>query len=138
MKCSLPRSSMKTLSVIFLLTMLLSPSMLFAAEENTLRQPIRVQGMDTLYAPQNSITDRGSVEYGRPLTGNLKGPSRNRTGGRPSVRSIDKQSKGWKNDVRSGRENRFEDLGIPQRRNRSRFKRESAYQKKSSTPSTEE
>lgn len=122
---------MKTLSALFLFAVLITPATLFANEENTLRQPIRVQGMNTLYAPQNSITDRASAEYGRPLAaGLLRGTSRVSTGERPSARSIDKKSKIWKNDIRSVRENHFESIGIPQRRHRSRFKRESAYQKK--------
>ena len=132
---------MKTLSALFLFAVLLFPPSLFAANEDSdsRRQPIRVQGMNTLYSPQNGITDRASAEYGRPLAASgLRGTSRMNTGERPSARSIDKKSKIWKNDIRSIREDHFESIGIPQRRHRSRFKRESAYQKRQASPSIEE
>lgn len=132
---------MKTLSALFLFAVLLFPPSLSAADDDSdsRRQPIRVQGMNTLYAPQNSITDRASAVYGRPLAaGMLRGTSRVNTGKRPSARSIDKKSKEWKNDIRSIREDHFESIGIPQRRHRSRFRRESAYQKKQVPASTEE
>ena len=132
---------MKTLSALFLFAVLLFPPSLFAANEDSdsRRQPIRVQGMNTLYSPQNGITDRASAEYDRPLAGGLlRGTSRVSRDARPSARSIDKKSKEWKNGIRSSREDHFENIGIPQRRHRSRFKRESAYQRKPASSPTAE
>lgn len=127
MRCYLlPIFPMKIFSAVSLCIVLALPASFAAAEE------AHATG-------QSGLNYYSSAEYGRPFTrGALKGTSRLHTGERPSARSIDKKSKVWKNGIRSVRENQFESLGIPQRRNRSRFKREGTYQKQSPAPTTAE